>query len=183
MCKAASITIAVLLGLFGVPPVTDWPARADNVAPAPATAASSRTFGPVDLRGYGAVSGSFRVETGGSVLEITCEDESKAKLLQAKYLSDLAALPGVNIEAGRNPTVYAVDAQGSVAAFRAANKVTILAAAGDEELKALIQQVKPAGGASAAVEAPMYLDRWDKFGFRHYYRLWTPPRRNDRRRL
>jgi hypothetical protein len=175
MYKSDSIAIVVSLGLLGALSGTDWPARADNVASPPAAAASSRTFAPADLRGYGAVSGSFRLEAGGSVLEITCEDESKAKLLQAKYLSDLAELPGVNIEAGRNPTAYAVEGQGSVAAFRAASKVTILAAAGDEELKALIQQVKPAGDARAEVEPPMYLDRWDKFGFRHYYRVWHPP--------
>ena len=112
----------------------------------------------------------------GSVLSITLEDEGKAKLLQAKYLSRPHRIAGRE-DRRRTAilTAYAVDGQGSIVAFRAANKVTILAARGDEELKALIRRVKPAGGATAEVEAPMYLDRWDKFAFRHDYRVWQHP--------
>ena len=135
MSRSASIAAAFSFGLLAAAPATDQPARADNSAAAPA---SATTFAPVNLRGYGKVSGVFRSEASGSVLEITCEDEGKAKILQAKYLSDLAELPGARIEPGRNPTVYAVDGQGAVAAFRAANKVTILAAVGDAQLKTLI---------------------------------------------
>ncbi len=175
MFKPSAVTSAVLLGLFLALPEGDWLAWAGDAAPQREAAATEQKFAPADLRGYGKVSGTYRLEAGGSVLEITCEDEGKAELLQAKYFSDLAELPGVTIEAGRNPTVYAVDGQGAVVAFRAANKVTILAAGGDEELKALIQEVKPAGVTTALREAPMYLDRWDKFGFRHYYRMWQYP--------
>ncbi|MEI6493649.1 MAG: hypothetical protein WCO94_13950, partial [Verrucomicrobiota bacterium] len=127
-------------------------------------------FAPVLLRGYGTVSGVFRKMPEGSVLEITCEDAGKAKLLQAKYLSDLHVLPGVAEKSGKKFTSHEVEGQGSIAAFCDANKVTILAAESGKALAALAAQVKPAGTTTAQVEVPMYLDRWDRFGWRFYYR-------------
>src|SRR5882762_7362595 len=59
----------------------------------------SHTYPPIKLRAYGTVSGTFTPGTIDaqpvSTLSIVCEDESKAKLVQAKYLSDLQSLPGV----------------------------------------------------------------------------------------
>src|SRR5476651_1849697 len=53
----------------------------------------ARDYPPVKLRAYGTISGTFIPDTIDgkpvSTLRIVCEDESKAKLVQAKYLSDL----------------------------------------------------------------------------------------------
>src|ERR1700678_2335330 len=55
-----------------------------------------------DLRGFGAVSGSQSDTTIDtlpcSVLTITCENDDKAKLVLAKFLSDEQCLPGVTKE-------------------------------------------------------------------------------------
>jgi hypothetical protein len=138
-------------------------------------ALDARTFAPVALRGYGTVSGSFHREADGSVLTITCQDESKAKLLQAKYISDLTLQPGVTTVAVPTGNIYVIDSQGAVAAFSAGNKVTILTGASDRSLRILIDKVKPAGSSTTVMEVPMYLDRWDKFGFRHYYAVFRRP--------
>jgi hypothetical protein len=129
-------------------------------------------FAPVALRGYGTVSGVERVVGDGSVLEITCQDGAKARLVQAKYLSDLVLLPGVTKGAG-TPVIYSVEGQGAVAAYLAGNKVTIVAAGSEAGLRGLIETVKPVGVTTAQMDVPMYLDRWDKFNFRHYYRPLT----------
>jgi hypothetical protein len=136
--------------------------------------ANAKIFPATTLRGYGRVSGSFHEAPGGSVLAITCEDEAKAKLLQAKYLSDLVDLPGVTREPG-TPAIYAIADQGFVAAYVGGPHVTILTGTSKEALHTLIQKVDPTGVTVPQVEVPMYLDRWDKFSFRHYYRIWTHP--------
>jgi len=145
-------------------------------------AASAETFAPVSLRGYGKLSGVFRKMPGGSILEIACEDDGKAKILHAKYLSDLHVLPGVAEKPGKNFTSHEVEGQGSIAAFCNANKVTVLAAESGQALTALIAQVKPAGATTAQADVPMYLDRWDRFGWRFYYRHlpWQFPKGHDR---
>src|ERR1700761_7905699 len=54
---------------------------------------------PIKLRGYGTLAGTYTPSTIDgkpvSILKITCDDDAKAKLVQAKYLSDLQILPGV----------------------------------------------------------------------------------------
>ncbi|MDD5199075.1 MAG: hypothetical protein PHC88_04670 [Terrimicrobiaceae bacterium] len=149
------------------------PVRAHALATMP-----TETFAPITLRGYGTVSGLFWEEAAGSVLQVFSEDEARAKLLHAKYLSDLQVLPGVTPKPGTVPssTVFAVRGQGVIAAYCDASEVTILAAKSDGELQALIQQVKPAGATTAQVEVPMWLDRWDRFCFRHYYWPWQMPK-------
>lgn len=134
-----------------------------------------KTFAPVTLRGYGTVSGIFHEEPGGSVLAITCEDETKAKLLQAKYLSDLNSQPGVRVVPSATSTLYVIEGQGAVAAYSSGNKVMILTGTSDQSLRTLIAEFKPSGVSTPQAEVPMYLDRWDKFGFRHYYSLWKHP--------
>jgi hypothetical protein len=140
----------------------------------PEQIAGLRTFAPVTLRGFGTVSGSFSEEAGGSVLTISCEDDSKAKLLQAKYLSDLVDLPGVARRPG-TPSIYDVADQGFVVAYASGSQVMIITGTSDQALRALIQKVNPTGVTNPQVQVPMYLDRWDKFSFRHYYRIWTRP--------
>ena len=135
----------------------------------------AKTFSPIALRGYGKLSGAVWKRPAGSVLEIDCQDPDKAKLVQAKYLSDLSVLPGVNLVAG-SPTIYEVDSQGCIAAFCDRARVIILTGNDKLALQSMIEEFKPAGITTAQIAVPMYLDRWDRFSFRHYYMPWTTPK-------
>lgn len=146
---------------------------------------TERTFPPVKLRGYGTVEGLLKVapDRQSSILEITCEDEGKARLLQAKYLSDLYSLPGVEAESsminGVEVSVQKVISQGVIAAMRSGTKVSIAIGYDKDALSATLQavfgkQLKDVA-SRAEVEVPMWLNRWDRFGFRFYYRPWELP--------
>ncbi|MBI5833443.1 MAG: beta-galactosidase trimerization domain-containing protein [Armatimonadetes bacterium] len=133
------------------------------------------------LRGFGPVSGQqSSVDLPGgaaSVLRVTCADAPHAQLLAAKYHSDLALLPGVT-RVGR---AWQVAGQGWTAAARVGHEVVILAAADDRDLATLRgRHVADGAQFAAEVPVPMWLDRWDKYGFRFYYRPWERPRdQND----
>lgn len=145
--------------------------NAQNAAPP----VKIETLTPQTLRGYGTVAGAFRREAAGSVLEITCDNADKGRLTQAKYLSDLQILPGVKEIPGQDFTSYEVPGQGSIAAFCSRKKVTILAATNAQNLASLVRQLKLTGTTAAQVSVPMWLDRWDKYGFRFYYWTWQLP--------
>lgn len=143
------------------------------------------TLPPVALRGYGTLSATFQPQTASSgpasVLHITCDNDVKAALLHAKYLSDLNVLPGtepvvLKADALEVPAVR-VTGQGVVTAVRQGREVTILSAAAPGDLMALCQaQSRPADRFTSEATVPMYLDRWDRHGFLFYYRPWeTPP--------
>ena len=74
-----------------------------DAAPPPAPP----SYPPVKLRGYGVVAGTFTATKidgqSAGTLRIDCQDPEKAKLVLAKYLSDLQLLPGVGnrAESGR----------------------------------------------------------------------------------
>jgi hypothetical protein len=148
-----------------------------------------RTLGAVPLRGYGTVSG--RLWNGGSgcsVLEISCASAECAQLAQAKYLSDLQLLPGV--EAGTLApggarwgaaalALLLVKDQGAIMALRSGSTLFILAAADRGALQTVLAGAfaGSAAGASttAQVAVPMWLDRFDRYGFRFYYAPFTLP--------
>jgi len=145
-------------------------------------------FPPVKLRGYGTLSGQFTNVTTAdgsqaAVLTIKCDSEDKAKLLHAKYISDLQVLPGVQpiTVIGREGPIpsYAVDGEGAIVAARAGAVVYILSARSPEALGKLESgDSLPAHGAlnfKPETAVPMYLDRWDKYGFRFYMYDWTTP--------
>ena len=73
-----------------------------------------------------------------------------------------------------------VENQGAEVAFRQANRVFILTASDPAQLPQLIEALVPAGtkidSSTAEVQVPMFLDRWDKYGFRFYYGPLTKPR-------
>ena len=133
----------------------------------------------VELRGYGALSAEFtRFGARASHLRIKCADDAKAKIVHAKYLSDLHMLLDVKDEKvsveGAGLTAVNVPLQGQIAAFRKGNAVHIVAGADAAEFAAALQkltgewrdaELKPTGAV------PMYLDSWDRYGFRYYY--WT----------
>jgi len=92
---------------------------------------------PRKLRGYGELAADFALfehHAGGqcSLLRIQCEDEAKARIVHAKYVSDLHLLLPVKDEtvnvAGLTFPVVSVPDQGTIAAFRKGARVTIAAA-------------------------------------------------------
>lgn len=143
---------------------------------------------PAALRGYGTIASKFwklKQPAGASLLRIDCESGSKAQLLHAKYLSDLRLLPGVKSLALPNQLQASeIEGQGAVCALRDGKQVLVVTAPTSSALaQAVAAQVKAAGGrklvSQAEVEVPMWLDRWDKFGFRFYYRPWMMPKAGE----
>jgi hypothetical protein len=155
----------------------------------------AQIFDDVSLRGYGRVSATLwtsdhaAAPSAGTVLEITCEDEARARLTQGKYLSDLSLLPGVattEIKIDHLPlSVREISGQGLVAALRFDHRVLIVTAPDAASFQLLLAQLPSARLASLSssapeVEVPMWLDRWDRFGFRFYYRSWELPAGQNR---
>ena len=156
------------------------------LADAPATSSGSVHFPPVKLRAYGTLSAEQKTVAGSlqsSVLVITCDDEAKAQLVLAKYLSDLGEFPGVSPLPLTTPqgavAARQVEGQGAVAAARCGKQVYILTAADGPGLQTLMASSIPSGTKIDATEAeipvPMYVDRWDKYGFRFYYGPFVKP--------
>lgn len=140
---------------------------------------------PVDLRGYGKVSGRF-FEFDGSftVLEITGADKSKAALLQAKYESDLRSLGGVNdkkvdIE-NKQLKINEITDQGATISLRQSDKVFIISSPSVKELQEALTVSRAAAISNIefdrSAKIPMYLNSWDQFAFRFYYRPWEMPK-------
>jgi hypothetical protein len=177
--------LALLLGLFSLTSlIAPCFSQTPSDAPAP--------FPPVKLRGYGTLSAEQKLIAGApqsSVLVVTCDSEAKAQLVLAKYLSDLGELPGVTPLPLTTPlgpvAARQAGAQGAVAAVRCGRQVSLFTAADGPALQALIAGNIPAGTKIDATEAeipvPMYLDRWDKYGFRFYYGPLTKPRDEQHR--
>ncbi len=148
-------------------------------------------YPPVKLRGYGTLSGTFTSDILDgqpvSVLKIVCEDKAKAQLLQAKYLSDLQILPGIKplaIPAGQTTLPgWIADDQGVFLAARSGTTVSIFTSPTAEGVVKLAQGSLGASWTqqvfSPEVAVPMYLDRWDKFGFRFYYAPFASPKGPD----
>jgi len=146
-------------------------------------AAERRDFPSIDLRGYGRVEGSARDLPASSVLRVRCESTAKAALLRAKYISDLALLPGTaaTVVQARGVSIPTVTAghQGVMTAGRDGRTMFIFAAESADTLTTLLlEELK---GKPDELEfretanVPMYLDCWDKYGFRFYYRPWETP--------
>jgi hypothetical protein len=131
------------------------------------------------LRGYGTVSAKEYVDVaGGSILRIEAQDGEHARLLQAKYLSDLGELPpgttpGQIDVGGAKISIQIADNVGAVAALRQGTTVVIAATKTPEALSQLIAEgIHGDLGAWTSIaegKVPMYLDRFDKYGFRFYY--------------
>ena len=166
---------ALVLGLVLAGCTSPGQVRVRETVPGLGTAARE-VFDPVALRGYGTLAGSAWQFPAGSVLQIRCASEPKAQLTHAKYLSDLGVLPGttaltVTADQVVIPAV-AVERQGVVAACRQGKDVLILAAASAKDVAALFTDALTGNRNGLVfapeVKVPMWLDRWDKFGFRFY---------------
>jgi hypothetical protein len=170
---------ALLVGLIAFSLVGS--ALADPAPP------QTRDYPPIQLRGYGTLSGTFSPGTIGgqpvSTLKIVCDDVAKAKLVQAKYISDLQVLPGIRpmkvpAQQANLPGFYA-DSQGVLLVARDGTNVTILTGPTPEIVARLAESTFGAVHGSLIyapeIAVPMYLDRWDKFGFRFYYGPFVVP--------
>ncbi len=190
-----ALPVVIWILLAGASISSAAPADTDALLPAPVVAslaklgiakAEEQTFPLKALRGYGAIAGRGYLFTSkgqrGSLLVIACENEAKAKLLQAKYLSDLTVLPGVQVAEqrvkGQALQVMQVRDQGIIAALRAGTRVTICAASDAALFAALAGAVLDPGlppRSAAETTVPIYLDQWDRYSLRFYHRTWEAP--------
>ncbi len=141
----------------------------------------------ISLRGYGTISATFRHLHGAggpaSLLVIQCDTPAKALLVQSKYLSDLALMPGtepVTLDGpGGKIVAHRAGAEGLIAACAVDRVVSIFSAKQKHDILALIAAHLPkatlAGAFLPRVQIPMYLDRWDKYGLLAYYGAFTTP--------
>jgi hypothetical protein len=183
--------VACVLAVFSVTAL-----RADDAAPGLVAGANEavQAFPPIKLRAYGTLSGQLKTFTNASqpvsqpsVLLINCDSVPKAQLVLAKYLSDLGEMPGVTTQSIATPrgqvAARQIDAQGMVLAVRCGQQVYVLTSADGTGLNALLAANLPAGAKIDASEAeipvPMYVDRWDKYGFRFYYGPFTRQHDNE----
>ena len=155
--------------------VTCWAGEAPAERIAPFSA-------PVQLRGYGTVSGhelTLRGPTGpASILAIACEGIASAQLVCAKYRSDLEVLPGaVRAELGAGRPIHEVAGRGVIAALRVGSAAHLVTAANRDDLAWLVRTRPELARAEwdPASTVPMYLDRWDRVGLRFYYWFWRTP--------
>jgi hypothetical protein len=151
---------------------------------APIQLTQARDFPAAKLRGYGTLSGTLKSSTtpAASVLAITCENEGNARLVLAKYLSDLhqiAPLISITVTGPAGPIpAYAATDQGALLAVRDGATVDLLAAESPELMGRLARQALPADRplvARAEVGVPMALDRFDKYGLQCYYHPYATP--------
>lgn len=135
------------------------------------------------LRGYGEVSARAETAERFSRLEIRCESAEKAGIVHAKFVSDLHVLGGVRDETRTVGSlavpVIVVPEQGQVSAFRSGRAVVIVAAtseAGWQESLAPLKKTLTHAELATQRPVPMFLDAWDRYGFRFYYRPWETPK-------
>ena len=138
-----------------------------------------KDFPPIKLRGYGQLAGKYWItQNGGSLLEIDCQDIDHARLVQAKYLSDLEELPpatqpGQIDIGGTKISIQTAQDVGVVGALRSGVTVVIAAAKDTNSLTQLltdgVQGNRGSWTSVAEGKVPMFLDRFDKYGFRFYY--------------
>ena len=134
----------------------------------------------ISLRGFGAVSATFQrfPAPGGptSILTLHCETLGKALLVQAKYLSDIGLLPGIEPFVLKTPHGARAAhrmASGALCAACAVEKVVyVFSAKRAQDLIALLAAHLPTPAPPhaflARAQVPMYLDRWDRYGLLAY---------------
>jgi hypothetical protein len=157
-------------------------------SPAGLTATMHATLPARTLRGYGRVEAEFveysaADKSPASILRIACTDGSHAALTLGKYLSDLRCLGGVSeshVTAGaRQLPALRIEEQGSVAAWRDGPAVIIVATEQDRDLTSLLAAL-PLGESNEldfhGSPVPMFLDRYDRYGWHFYFNPWSTPK-------
>lgn len=137
------------------------------------------------LRGYGQIRATRWLDgERGSILRISCASVPKAQLLHAKYESDLQALPGCErgeLKAGAQMVrAWRVPGDGTICVWQTEQNVWIMAAGNEAGLSGMLRERVQGDLTGCAFESsaavPMWLDRWDKYGLRFYYRPWEQPK-------
>jgi hypothetical protein len=133
-------------------------------------AQTAETLAPVPLRGYGTLSGKWQTFSHGSFLQVTCESEDKAKIVHAKYISDLQELPGVTAGTSGAMPAWNFGSESFLAA-RDGKEVDIVTGDSPSALAQIAGTVLPKNPVifKPEVAVPYFLDRWDQHGFRFYY--------------
>jgi hypothetical protein len=173
-------TSPFLLALFSLISAVGCPlAYAQNQTPPAknAVAGTRLTLGPVRVRGYGKVSGSFHgLNSDTSQLVMKAESVAEAQRLHAQFLSDVLLLPGVSTErlhiGAQQIEAHEAQGQGIVVAVREGTCVCVFTAPDPERLAIQLRaaQLAPEAVTNAEVTKPVRLDRGDKIG----YRFGTP---------
>lgn len=140
------------------------------------------------LRGYGAVAADNAQYSGHSgrqvgVLSISCTDTAHARLMLAKYASDLHCLGGISDETLHGGShqwkAYHVGSQGWIVAGRNGSKLVIVSSRDSAALTGALAgcpgAVSPAFGQDTSAAVPMYLDKFDKYGFGFWYQADSAP--------
>ncbi len=147
--------------------------------------AADQQFPERKLRGFGPVRAEFSEPDSGndSVLVIHAATPEAAALWQAKYQSDLTRTVGQVAERKlKGPqgefTAYALPGGGLYAAVRDGAKLTIAYGRNDSELLSTLiraQATPTAANSRSDATVPMYLNGFDQYAFRFYYRPGEVP--------
>lgn len=120
---------------------------------------------------------------GGRMWVANCENDAKAALFQAKFLSDMQVKPaGGKTIADDGLFGFVTESGTCLAAVRSGLWVALISLEKASQLKSMADAlVKQLGCKSADLKwtsdahIPMYLDRFDRHAFRFYYRPWEVP--------
>jgi hypothetical protein len=186
-----SSLVAILLGAAGGASVEsshppDFPTQVEGLREI-----SRQSYPETRLRGYGRLSAEevryaarSEKQASASLLAIRTVDAEQARLVEAKFAGDLRTAAGTRdgrLAVGERPFPCAnVEGQGSVAVARFENSVWVAAARHPGSLVALVAASRMLAGIAPTVRSempvPLYLDSWDRYGFRFYYRAWETPK-------
>jgi hypothetical protein len=138
---------------------------------------SQVNYSAAALRGYGTLSGELlNLDCAGgavSVLAISAADSAHAALTHAKYLSDLGTLQAVTPVTLGSAAGFTVPGQGTIVAFASGSTVFVVTGVAATDVTAELAAIGGGGRTYAPSAAiPMYLNRWDKYGFNFYYNAW-----------
>ncbi len=145
--------------------------------------AAEQKFPERILRGYGKVSADFSGKGDSSVLSVRSATPAAAELWQAKFHSDITSTIGTaELCKLRGPRgefyAYKLPAGGWFSGVRKDAEFRIFH--GKTEA-ALLQSMLASGvgptleNTRSAVKVPMYLNSWDQYAFRFYYRVNSAP--------
>lgn len=142
-----------------------------------------------DLTGYGHIKvwENQKFQTGSKVWVIQCINNEKASLLHAKYISDIQLNPSEGKLVKQGKFVYFEAASGiCTGAVRISQWVVLFSLRKSTQLKNFAQKLATDSNGSidqfhwkSSTTIPMYLDRFDKHGFRFYYRPWEVPNKSQ----
>ena len=161
-------------------------AKAQSFALKPAgfTLQHNELLPQISLRGYGKVAADnaqYVAHSGSHVgiLSISCSDAAHARLMLAKYASDLHCLGGVMDETLHGWKAYHAGEQGWIVAGRNSSKLVVASSKDSDALITALAGcsgvVSPAFSQDTSTIVPMYMDKFDKYGFGFWYQTGGSP--------